>query len=294
LLVESSADLTIDLDDLEEKARTTGARVLLLSHMRGHIADMDRVDEICTRFDLKLVEDCAHTMGALFAGRRSGNHGVVSCFSTQTYKHINSGEGGLLATNDPEIAARATMYSGSYMNFMRHGAGPDETAYDTVRYETPNMSARMDNLRAAVLVPQLDALDQNVSRWNERHAILVDALSETAGVVLPHQLAESVRVGSSFQFRLPDVSSETCRAVIAQAATLGVELKWFGAPEPAGFTSNHQSWRYMQAQNLPKTDEILRTLFDMRVPLTFSLEDCAHIGRILQHVLENQLGPLPA
>lgn len=288
VLVESSDDLTIDLKDLAAKALTSGARVLLLSHMRGHIADMDRIADICDRLNVALVEDCAHTMGAWFSGKRSGNHGVVSCFSTQTYKHINSGEGGFLTTNDTEIAARATVLSGSYMNYSRHGAGPDESAYENVRYETPNMSARMDNLRAAILIPQLEGLDENVRRWNERHAVLVKALSVVEGVVLPKADPKMLRVGSSFQFRLPKASIEQCKSVVIHASSLGVELKWFGAAEPVGFTSNHKSWRYLRSQSLPRTDEILRTLFDMRVPLTFSLEDCAQIGSILRYVLEKE------
>ena len=85
-----------------------------------------------------------------------------------------------------------------------------------------------------------------------------------------------------------------CQSIVDRAGSLGVELKWFGAAEPVGFTSNHKSWRYLASQSLPKTDEILSTLFDMRVPLTFSLEDCAHIGRILQHVLENTVVLDPA
>ncbi|NNJ68281.1 MAG: aminotransferase class I/II-fold pyridoxal phosphate-dependent enzyme [Boseongicola sp.] len=287
VLVESAKDLTIDLGDLEEKAQNSAARVLLLSHMRGHIADMDRILEICDRYNVTLVEDCAHTMGARFDGLRSGNHGLVSCFSTQTYKHINSGEGGLLTTNSAEIAARATMLSGSYMNFSRHGAGPDETSFETVRYETPNMSARMDNLRASILTPQLDRLDTNVTRWSERHSVLAKALESVEGVELPMGHSKALRVGSSFQFRLPGADANTCQLILDQAASLGVELKWFGSAEPIGFTSNHKSWRYIAAQSLPNTDEILSTLFDMRVPLSFSLDDCAHIGRILQHVLEN-------
>ena len=289
VLVESSDNLTIDLDDLEAKARNSSARVLLLSHMRGHIADMDRVLDICNRCNVTLVEDCAHTMGARFAGKRSGNHGVVSCFSTQTYKHINSGEGGFLTTSDAEVAARATMLSGSYMNFLRHGAGPDEAAFEKARYETPNMSARMDNLRASILIPQLSGLDENVRRWNERHAVLVEALSGVEGVALPNFHPKMLRVGSSFQFRLPKASNEQCKSMVAQAACLGVELKWFGAAEPVGFTSNHTSWRYLQSQSLPRTDDVLRTLFDMRVPLTFTLENCEHIGRILKHALEKQI-----
>jgi dTDP-4-amino-4,6-dideoxygalactose transaminase len=290
VLVETDANLTIDIEDLDRKAAISAARVLLLSHMRGHIADMQRVLAVCKARGLMLVEDCAHTMGATFGGARSGSHGDVACFSTQTYKHINSGEGGFLTTNDARIAARATMLSGSYMNFMRHGAGPDETEYKTTRYEMPNMSARIDNLRAALLIPQIEGLDGNVSRWNVRHDVLASALRKVPGAVLPQGLADVRRVGSSFQFRLPSADKDICRAVVAHAATLGVELKWFGAPEPLGFTSNHKSWRYMAEQSLPATDEILLTLFDMRVPLSFSLVDCAQIGCILQHVLEQEVG----
>uniref|UniRef100_UPI003561BA13 DegT/DnrJ/EryC1/StrS family aminotransferase n=1 Tax=Rhodosalinus sp. TaxID=2047741 RepID=UPI003561BA13 len=88
--------LTIDLDDLAAKADR--ARVLLLSHMRGHIADMDRLMAICDAAQVTVIEDCAHTMGAAWRGVPSGRHGAVGCYSTQTYKHMNSGEGGLIVT----------------------------------------------------------------------------------------------------------------------------------------------------------------------------------------------------
>ena len=285
VLVETDENLTIDLNHLDTQANSAQASVLLLSHMRGHIADMDAVMEICNRHSIAVVEDCAHTMGSTYRGVRSGNHGSVACFSSQTYKHINSGEGGLLTTDDPEIAARATMMSGSYMNFERHGAGPDTDVFEDIKYEWPNMSARMDNLRAALLIPQLEDLDRNVERWNARHEILREALSVVPGVALPRAAEGAIRVGSSFQFRVPGASAAVCEQIIAAALEFGVELKWFGAAVPKGFTSNHNSWRYMNAQKLPETDRILSTLFDMRVPLTFSEEDCAHIAKILALVL---------
>lgn len=287
VLVETDEDLMIDLSHLEALAQSSGASVLLLSHMRGHIADMNAVMSICDRHAITVVEDCAHTMGSTYHGIRSGNHGAVGCFSAQTYKHINSGEGGLLTTNDPEIAARVTMMSGSYMNFERHGAGPDPDVYGDIKYEWPNMSARMDNLRASLLIPQLDDLDRNVERWNARHEILRQALAGLHGVSLPVPADGAVRVGSSFQFRIPGASPQLCDQIVRDALELGVELKWFGADEPKGFTSNHSSWRYMSAQDLPETDRILSTLFDMRVPLTFSPEDCAHIADILRFVLSD-------
>ena len=83
--------LTIDLEDLAAQAGQ--GDVLLLSHMRGHICDMDRLMAVCDAAGVKVVEDCAHTMGARWNGKRSGNFGHVAAFSTQTYKHMNSGEG---------------------------------------------------------------------------------------------------------------------------------------------------------------------------------------------------------
>lgn len=63
-------------------------------------------------------------------------------------------------------------------------------------------------------------------------------------------------------------------------------MKWFGDAEPAGFTSAHQSWRYLDAQQLPQTDRVLSTLFDMRLPLTFTREDCSLIGQIIREEID--------
>jgi hypothetical protein len=81
-------------------------------------------------------------MGGRAGNVVSGRHGKVGCYSTQTYKHINSGEGGFLTTDDPEIAAQATLLSGSYMLYARHGAGPDLDVFERFRDATPNVSGR--------------------------------------------------------------------------------------------------------------------------------------------------------
>jgi hypothetical protein len=80
--------------------------------------------------------------------------------------------------------------------------------------------------------------------------------------------------------------------VIARAAARGVELKWFGAPDPVAFTSRYDHWAYAMPASLPRTDRILAGLIDMRLPLTFSPQDCALIARILQaEVLHAQQAP---
>lgn len=281
VLVEIDENLRLDLDDLDAKIASSGARVLLLSHMRGHLCDMERLMAICDAAQVTVIEDCAHTMGARWNGRRSGNFGKVACFSTQTYKHMNSGEGGFLTTDAAAIAARATILSGSYMLYERHGAGPEPEAYADARYDMPNCSARMDALRAAILRPQLAALDTNIARWNARYARVENRLEAQDGVATIKLPSAEAHVGSSIQFRLPDFTAGQCRAVLDAAAARGVELKWFGAKEPAGFTSAHPSWRYVPAQDMPATDRIMATLFDMRLPLSFSEDDCALIAELI-------------
>ena len=283
LLVEITEDMVIDLEDLDRKARISGARFLLLSNMRGHLADMERLTDIVRQHDLTLIEDCAHTMGAAWNGRKSGSFGLAGCFSTQTYKHLNSGEGGLLTSDDPEFVARAIILSGSYMLYERHGAAPPADVFERIRLETPNMSGRMDNLRAAILLPQLARLEDSIERWNERYRAIEQALAGTDGVALPKRPQAEHYVGSSIQFRLPGISPALAEVFVAANKALGVELKWFGAADPVAFTSNHHSWRYVDPQALPDTDRILSSLFDMRLPLTFSVEDCRHIGSIIAH-----------
>lgn len=284
VLVEVDEDLLIDMDDLAAKADRSGAKVLLLSLMRGHLCDMDRLMEVANEHGLVVIEDCAHTMAARWNGKRSGSFGLAGCFSTQTYKHINSGEGGLLTSDDPDFMARATILSGSYMLYERHGAGPDPEHFDGPRYQMANMSARMDELRAAILRPQLDLLEENAKRWNERYRAVAEELEGSNEIVLPRRPAGEFMVGSSIQFRLPDRTPEGCREFVRCAAARGVELKWFGASEPAGFTSSHLHWRYVERQSLPRTDKVLSTLFDMRLPLTFSVAECHLIGRIIREV----------
>lgn len=281
LLVEIDENLALDLEDLARKAEQSGARILLLSHMRGHVPDMDTIVSICETFGLTLIEDCAHTTGACFRGRPVGSHGLLACHSTQSYKHLNSGEGGFIVGDDDEAMARAILLSGSYMFFDRHGAAPPA---DIVRRQAelmPNISGRMDELRAAVLRPQLPRLAERVQRWNALHGIIARELATLDDVALPAQPAGAVRVGSSLQFRLPSWPSEAVAALVERARRRGVVLKWFGADSPHGYTSRHTMWRYLPQAELPRTEEILRTLLDMRISLLFSPEDAHLIARIL-------------
>ncbi len=281
VFVEVTEDLTIDLGHLEAMARASGAKVLLLSHMRGHVCDMEALCALCDRLGVRVIEDCAHTMGARWRGVPSGRHGAIGCYSTQTYKHMNSGEGGLLVTDDADLAARAVLLSGSYMLYARHRAAPGPEAFEALKLEVPNVSSRMDNLRAAILRPQIALLDDRRARWRALYQGMEAGLQVVPGLRLIPRPQHEDYVGSSFQFLLPGWEPARVAALVAGCAARGVELKWFGAADPQGFTSRYAHWRYAAPEPLAQTDRVLAGLIDLRLPLTFGPEDVALIARII-------------
>ena len=298
VFVEVTENLTIDLDHLAAQIAATGARVLLLSHMRGHVCDMDRLMAICNGAGVRVIEDCAHTMGAHWHGLASGRHGAMAAYSMQTYKHVNAGEGGFLISDDAPLMARAILLSGSYMLYARHRAAPPPEAFEGLRLQTPNISGRMDNLRAAILRPQLRLLPDRVARWKALYQTLEAGLRAAPGVHLTERPAHESYVGSSFQFMLPGWEGPRVASFVARCAARGVELKWFGAADPVGFTSRYAHWAYAAPVPLPATDRILGGLIDLRLPLTFTPEDAAQIARIIaEEAGRNYTGadlPLPA
>ncbi len=287
VLVEIDENYLVDLNHLEQMMIESSAGFFMISHMRGHIADMDVIAKLCDQHQVVLIEDCAHTMGAYWNGKKSGTFGRVGCFSTQTYKHMNSGEGGILTTDDADIMARAVMHSGSYMLFERHDAAPDISVFAEIKLDTPNYSGRMDNLRAAILRAQLPLLDENCQRWNDRYSALEKALSTNPHIQLSQRPLQEAFVGSSFQFRIEELKLGQIDGFIQTCAARGIELKWFGGKEPHGFTSRYDSWRYLDnKQHLPNTLRILSTTFDLRIPLTFSLVDMKIIGEIISDIVD--------
>jgi len=288
VLVDVADDYTIDLDDLERKASSSDARFLLLSHMRGHICDMDRLAAICSTHGIQLIEDCAHTMGAGWNGRATGTWGRAGCFSLQSYKHANAGEGGLLATDDPDIAAQAILYSGSYMFYMAHAARPNEAVFERWKHIVPNFSLRMGNLPAALALPQLGlVLADRCRRWNQRYAWLVDALTGVPHIVVPPRVPKEQFVASSVQISVRGLTGETIASFLALCADRGLHIKWFGADAAKGFTSVWQHWQYLHdPQPLPNAQRILAGLCDIRLPLTLTQDDCVAIAVVIREAMD--------
>lgn len=281
ILIEASADYMTDLADLERKAASSGAKVFLLSHMRGHIADLQAIRAICDKWGIAIVEDCAHTMGAKWDGKHTGTWGKVGCYSSQTYKHINSGEGGLLVTDDEDVAAQAILMSGCYMMYDQHLLKPGPEVFERWKYVTPNFSMRMSNLAAALLRPQIGQLAERGRRWNHIYATLERELTRTELVSVPARNAKESFIASSIQFSL-NLKPHQIERFVQECSLRGLYIKWFGTPAPVAFTSNYEHWHYLASKpDIPHSKAVLDQLMDLRTPLSLTDEDCVLIGRIV-------------
>jgi dTDP-4-amino-4,6-dideoxygalactose transaminase len=287
VLVEVGDDYVIDLQDLREKARGSGARILLLSHMRGHLPDMDGVATACTELGLTLVEDCAHALLASWNGRAIGTFGAAAAFSAQAYKHLNAGEGGFLVLDDPDRAARAIIHSGSYMLHAQHLSSPGADATAPWEEATPNFSMRMTALAAALLRPQLEELPRRVTRWNAIHDRIAAGLALLPHVRLPRRDPRGRFSATSVQFTLRGLDEGRIGVVLERCAARGLPIKWFGAKRQRGFTSAPRHWRYAGPQaELAQTHHVLAGLCDIRTPLTMNDQECDLVVDIVGEAIE--------
>lgn len=281
ILFNISDHLVLDTDDFEKQLEISGVKAFVLSHMRGHVADLSVIQSACENQGVFLIEDCAHTTGARFNGQPVGSFGIAGCFSFQTYKQLNGGEGGIITTNDDDLAARAILFSGSYMLYEQHKARPPIEVFEKWKTMTPNYSLRLNELTSAILIPQLDELEAKNIRWREIHDILQTGINMIDGVRAIHRNKAVVSAPTSFQFIID--SLEKIPPFIQSAKDHGLNIKWFGADQPIGFTSNSKHWGYLSHSS--SIHPSLQRLCDVRIPVTLTDEECHSLLKIIRQCL---------
>lgn len=289
VLVECGDDLRLDVEDLARKL--PGAAALLISHMRGHTSDMDRILSLATDADVPVVEDAAHSLGATWAGRPIGTLGAVGCFSFQSYKMVNAGEGGLLVTDDPDLVARAAVMSGAYeRNWSRHPIPAEAAARWQGRLPLYNL--RMANLAAAVIRAQLAELPRRVAAGRRNHDRVAARLRAHPAVTVPAPLALERRAPDSIQFLL-DLPEPRLRAITVACGARGLPLQVLGlAP---GNARAFWTWEFLgEPPPLPRTRTMLMRTCDLRLPARLSAAECDAVADHLLAALEEVLAPTAA
>lgn len=163
--------------DAVERAITPRTRAVLAVHYAGRPCDLDRLQDICERRDLTLIEDCAHAIEARHRGRAAGTFGRFGCFSFYATKNLTTGEGGMLVTADPDAAQRVrtlSLHGLSRDAWDRFGPG----GYRPYRAVEVGFKYNMMDLQAALGIHQLAALEAHLVRreaiWNRYQQAFAD------------------------------------------------------------------------------------------------------------------------
>ena len=205
VLVESNREWAMSAEDLDKKATESGAKVLLMSYMRGHVPDMDAVMEVVKKHDLIFIEDCAHAYETLWNGEFLGTFGEIGCFSTQSSKGMSAGEGGLFITDNDEYAAKAVLYAGSYERLWTKHFDLDAELMDRLQNQVPGYSMRMQEVTAAMLTPQIARLPKikkiHVENWNLLHSLIHDH----ENIEIPMPLPQVDSFCDTMQFHLGNI-----------------------------------------------------------------------------------------
>ncbi|MBW4710272.1 DegT/DnrJ/EryC1/StrS family aminotransferase [Roseobacter sp. YSTF-M11] len=283
VLCEVGDNYRVDLDDFADRL-TDNISAVIISHMRGHTSDMDAIMALCEDAGVPVIEDAAHSLGTLWRGRKIGTIGKVGCFSFQSYKMVNAGEGGILITDDADLVARAIIMSGAYEhNWKKHPVLLE--AFGRHQNKLPLYNLRLNNLSAALVRPQLEELPRRVRDGRRNHDYVADRLMQSAYIDVPAPLEGEERAPDSIQFNLVGLDDATIAAFSRRAAEAGVTVQVFGQS-----TDNARAfwnWQFLkELPELPQTRNMLMHACDVRLPVRLRRPELDAVADVLLTTLD--------
>lgn len=187
VFVEPDAYYQIDADKIEEKI-TEKTKAVMVVHLYGHVADMDRIMEICRKHHLKLIEDCAQSHGAMYKGKMTGTFGDAGCFSFYPSKNLGAfGDGGAVVTNDESLAKEVKIY---------RNYGSEKRYYNKV----VGTNSRLDELQAGLLNVRLSHMEEITKERQELAARYRESIRQEL-VALPMEREETENVWHQYVIR---------------------------------------------------------------------------------------------
>ncbi len=185
VFVDVVGDHDLGLDPADAAGKVTDrTRAVIPMHYGGFPASMDAIGALAENHNLTVIEDAAHAIDVSYHGRKLGTIGRLGCFSLFSNKVITSAEGGFITTDDDELAARARVLRSHGMTSLSYDrARGHATRYDVVGL---GYNYRMDDIRGALALAQLDKLDRTLARRRELRGLYERELAEVSGIVVPY------------------------------------------------------------------------------------------------------------
>jgi dTDP-4-amino-4,6-dideoxygalactose transaminase len=240
---------------------------------------MDAIMALCEQANIPVIEDAAHSLGTKWQGKNIGTIGKIGCFSFQSFKLLNSGEGGIMVPDDADIIARAVIMSGAYEhNWKKHPVL--HSSFAKWQNQLPLYNVRLNNLSAAIIRPQIGEIARRVRDGRRNHDHVAAQLNTSPWLTVPAKLEAEERAPDSIQFNVVGMSDAETKAFADAAQARGIKVQVFGQS-----TDNARAfwnWQFMPEQvELPQTRSMLMKACDVRLPARLTLEECDLVAEAL-------------
>lgn len=272
--IVSEDDLTLD-PVMASQLITSRTKAIVAMHYGGFPCRMKEIMALAQAYHLKVIEDAAHAPLTEYEGRKVGTIGDVGCFSFFSNKNISTGEGGMLVTNNDEYASQARLLRSHGMTTLSYErAKGHATAYDVVAL---GYNYRMDDLRAALGLVQLEKLPKDLGHRAQVRAWYEEALEGVEGVRIPFRTVRSRVSNYIFVVVLEGADAQRRDAVRERLHAAGIQTSVHYPPV-------HRFSTYRQCgAKLPKTEAVADALITL--PMYGGLQR-KHVAQITKTLVE--------
>lgn len=232
----------MSVDEIEARI-TNKTKAIMMVHLYGLPVDVDKVLELAKKYDLKVIEDAAEMHGQTYKGKPCGSFGDISIFSFYPNKHVTTGEGGMIVTDNFLLAERCA--------FLRNICFRKDVRYV---HDEIGDNYRFTNLQAAVGLAQLERLDEFVERKREMGRYYTERLKDMEGIILPiKETLYAENIYWVYGILLGKDIEATNQQVQAMLAEEGIGSRtFFGACMNSQFTKiwDYLKWNTTQMQSI--------------------------------------------
>jgi len=267
---------TIDPDDILNKI-TSKTKAIMVMHYGGFACDMDAIMNIARSYNLKVIEDACHAPLAEYKGQKLGTIGDIGCYSFFSNKNISTGEGGMLITNNDEYNERSRLLRSHGMTSMSYERSKGHSSsYDVIEL---GYNYRIDDIRAAIGLVQLDKLKKDLIRRAEIRQEYINQLKDIKEIIIPFRFYTEFSSNYIFPIILMNSSNKKRDKIRSQLAEAGIQTS-------VHYPAVHRFSIYRKYyENLPKTDYITNNLITLPMYSKLTDSEIEFIAQTLRKLL---------
>ena len=278
--VVSRSDLTIAPQDIEQKI-TPRTKAIMVMHYGGFACDMDAILAIAQKHHLAVIEDAAHAPGATYKGKKTGTIGDVGAFSFFSNKNITTAEGGMLVTENKDIADQARLLRSHGMTTSSY----DRAKGHATRYDIRQVgfNYRLDDIRSAIGLVQLDKLAEDLRRRKTLAGLYHTLLAGLEEITVPF----AGKTGESANYIFPIVLNENCP--IERDEFRNILEQDYGIQTSMHYPPVHKFTQYEDHVTvLPVTDYIVGHELTLPIYYAMTEEQVSYVCHSVRQVLADR------